>query len=166
MKLPIKCSIWLNSKNIQTEGKKILPQILDIDPIMGSHREIIEINNPTLLIAARKSKMRLDQYLSTLFNLAYISETAYQKLCAEKFKGDREITIPGVGRIDVLCSDRVIEVKNIRHWKGGLGQVLSYGVFYPEHKLTLALTPDSKNCYKEEVINKVCNKYGVEVIYL
>ena len=166
MELPIKCSVWLESPNIEVEGKKILPQIIDIEPIMGSHRKIIEVHNPTIIAASRRSRMRLDQYLSTLFNLAYAKEFAYRDMCQYKYGGKTEVTVPGIGRIDVLTDDRVIEVKNIQTWKGGLGQVLSYSEFYPNHTPTLALTPNSKSNYSPELIEKICNKFGVEVVFL
>ncbi len=166
MELPIKCSVWLESPNIETVGKKILPQVLDIEPIMGKHRTIIEVNNPTLITAAKRSRMRLDQYLSTLFNLAYAAEFAYRDMCQSKYGGEIEVPIPGVGRIDLLTSDRVIEVKRESRWKSALGQILSYGEYYPNHIPTLALTPDSKSRYDPETIEKICNKFGVEVMYL
>lgn len=166
MELPFKCSIWLNSENIQTEGRKILPQILDIEPIMGNYRTIFEVHNPALILAAKRSRMRLDQYLSTLFNLAYSREYAYRDLCCSKFNGTPEVVIPGIGRVDVLTADKIIEVKDIRLWKGAIGQILVYSQFYPNHQPTIALTPNPKNRYEIGTIKQICEKLGIEVIEL
>ena len=166
MEFPIKSNVWLESPNIKTEGKVIKPQILNIKPIVGRFKSTIEISNPTILTAAKRSRMRLDQYLSTLFNLAYAKEFAYRDMCQEMYGGQTEVPIPGVGRIDVLTSDRIIEVKALSKFKHSIGQVLVYSEYYPNHKPTIALTPDSKSKYDPEMIETICNKLGIDVIFL
>jgi len=52
--------------------------------------------------------------------------------------GDIEVETP-YGYIDLLTEDRLIEVKVFNNWKHALGQVLSYGKFYPERQKTIYL---------------------------
>lgn len=43
----------------------------------------------------------------------------------------REVYTP-VGFIDILLPDTVVEIKNFARWKHALGQVLAYGLHYPD----------------------------------
>jgi len=52
--------------------------------------------------------------------------------------GLTEVTTPA-GRIDLLTDTEIIEVKRVKDWKAGLGQVLVYSGFYPEHQKRLHL---------------------------
>lgn len=47
-----------------------------------------------------------------------------------------EVTTPA-GRIDVLTPKLIIEAKAIRSWKAGIGQLVSYGAYFPDRKLVL-----------------------------
>ncbi|CAN0432261.1 unnamed protein product, partial [Pylaiella littoralis] len=58
-------------------------------------------------------------------------------LCT-RLGGLPEVLTPS-GSIDVLTKTEVIEVKHYRSWKGGLGQVISYGVHFPFRKKRLHL---------------------------
>ena len=42
-----------------------------------------------------------------------------------------EVPVP-CGRIDVLTDSEIIEVKEAKGWKGAIGQIISYGIYYPE----------------------------------
>lgn len=132
---------------------------------MGDHRVCVEFNNPTLITAAKRSGMKIYEYLSTIYNLGYVKESGYRDLLQRKYGGLIEVPIPGVGRIDVLTPDKIIEVKNINGWKHSLGQVLAYSTFYPNHQPIIALTP-SKTCYKIEEIERIVNSFGVEIMLL
>lgn len=160
----INVMVYLKSKNISTDFT-ILPQILNIDPIMGDFRTCVKLSNPTIITAAKRSGMKVYEYLSTIYNLGYVKESGYRDMCKRMYGGVTEVVVPGIGRIDVLTADRVIEVKNINLWKSGLGQVLCYTLFYPNHQATLALTP-CKTCYKIEEIERICNLFNVDVIWL
>lgn len=161
---PTKVMVYLKSEHIPTDFT-ILPQILQIDPIMGDHRTCVEIDNPTIFTAAKRSGMRIYEYLSTIYNLEYVKESGYRDMLNRKYGGLIEVPIPGIGRIDVLTPDKIIEVKTVNLWKGGLGQLLVYAIFYPKHQPVLALTP-AKTCYKIEEIERIVNSFGVEIMLL
>jgi hypothetical protein len=57
---------------------------------------------------------------------------------AESVRGVVEVRCPA-GVIDVLTDTEVIEVKQVRAWKGALGQVLVYGDSYPNRQKRLHL---------------------------
>lgn len=44
-----------------------------------------------------------------------------------------------VGRIDCLHTTELVEVKDARYWKHGLGQLLAYSTYHPERKRVLHL---------------------------
>jgi hypothetical protein len=52
--------------------------------------------------------------------------------------GQMEVITPA-GAIDLLTSTTLIEIKHIKHWKSGVGQLLVFGVDYPEHQKRLHL---------------------------
>lgn len=43
------------------------------------------------------------------------------------------------GRIDVLSSNSIWEVKHVKHWHSAIGQILRYSHNYPNHKLGICL---------------------------
>lgn len=43
------------------------------------------------------------------------------------------------GRIDILTPSEVIEVKQVRRYKHAIGQVISYGYYYPQHQKRIHL---------------------------
>jgi hypothetical protein len=90
-------------------------------------------------------------------------EKSVVKRINKSYKGELEVITP-VGRIDILTSNRVIEVKKVEMWKSALGQVLSYGYYYRKRKKILYLygSLDNVNCVE---ILRVCAKYKVEVIF-
>lgn len=66
------------------------------------------------------------------------SEGWYQARLAKKLCGETEVSTP-VGRIDIVTKTEIIELKNAKNWKGAIGQIKSYGKFYPDHKLRIHL---------------------------
>lgn len=77
--------------------------------------------------------------------------------------GQVEVLTPA-GKIDLLTSTHLIEVKRSISWKAALGQVLSYGCFYPSHILRIHLIGSAHSKSKEEIEN-VCRKFNVEVTW-
>ena len=65
------------------------------------------------------------------------------------------------GYIDLLTDTSIIEIKNGDNWKHGLGQLIVYSHFYPNHKKILYLFNIRKN-YK---IDEFCIKYDITVTY-
>jgi hypothetical protein len=80
----------------------------------------------------------------------------------EKLKGSIEVPTP-IGRIDILTDTEIIEIKTFRHWKSAIGQIISYGYFYPTKIKRIHLF-DFKN---ENIITikNICTKYNIKLTY-
>jgi hypothetical protein len=88
-------------------------------------------------------------------------EREVQEYLRRKLEGEVEVETPA-GYIDMLTDSSVIEIKNAKHWKHALGQVLAYGVHYPQLKLEVYLFSDDEGGIEdEELIRKTLEKYGV-----
>lgn len=81
-----------------------------------------------------------------------------------------EVSTP-VGKIDVLTSDELIEIKDAAMWKQGVGQLMAYSFFYPNHVRVLHLYRTSSLCkihYRSNELRyamlKICNYYNIRVI--
>jgi len=66
------------------------------------------------------------------------------------------------GNIDILTKNEIIEVKYIKKWKEALGQVISYGKYYPNHRQRIHLFGGKQNFNSFE-IEKNCASSGVSV---
>lgn len=86
-----------------------------------------------------------------------------ERLCLE-LGGDMEVRTDA-GYIDILTDDTIIEVKEISGWKGALGQVLSYALYYPDRRKAVAFfdVDESKHEFLS-LIRKTYKKYDVELI--
>jgi len=71
-----------------------------------------------------------------------------------KVKIEKEVQTD-VGYIDLLTDDHIIEIKISNNWKHALGQILSYGTFYPNHKKIILLY--SVNDKDDIIYNKTQN---------
>lgn len=99
--------------------------------------------------------------------LRVYSELTVSAKLAEQLDGRTEVETPA-GRIDVLTDSHIIEVKRLEGWKGGLGQLTAYAVYYPHHlqRLHLLVEAIEKNKeFKLEAVRTVCEKVGVELTY-
>ncbi len=77
--------------------------------------------------------------------------------------GSVEVETPA-GFIDVLTSDKIIEVKQEHNWKHELGQIKCYGFYYPTKEKWIYLF-DCKYTNKD-IINNICKFEGVFVKYI
>jgi hypothetical protein len=68
------------------------------------------------------------------------------------------------GVIDVLTKNEIIEIKDVRKWKGGLGQVLVYGRQYSNHKKRLHLF-GKVNEETKQIIENECSYFDVRVTW-
>lgn len=90
-------------------------------------------------------------------------EAIYRDRLAAKLKGKTEVQTPD-GRIDILTTKEVIEVKSASAWKHALGQVLAYGKHYPSRQKRLHLYGElSKD--KLAKIRQHCKLYNVSVTW-
>lgn len=72
-----------------------------------------------------------------------------------------EVNTP-VGRIDCMNSNEIVEIKSAKKWKEGIGQLMSYGYFYPKHRRILHLYGYVKPEVLKNVV-KVCEKIDIRV---
>ena len=147
-------------KNITTEitGIPEFVSVLDKSCVLHSGIELIPLNPETYRGKAKD---------------AWFSEILLSRAIAKKFKGKTEVQVKGVGKIDVLTDQSVIECKTAVNWKNGLGQVLAYGYYYPNRQKWLVLfsvgsdillkqrdnTFDTVNMLNQ--IAEICLSYGV-----
>ena len=89
------------------------------------------------------------------------SERDISRLLAARENGECEVkTLAGF--IDVLTPSVLYEVKTASGWKGALGQVLSYGKYYPDRKLKLYLYGKTSGEQKQ-LIKEQCAAHNVGV---
>ena len=84
----------------------------------------------------------------------------------QKFVG-REVSC-AYGRVDVLLTDWVVELKSANSWKQGIGQLIVYGTCWPEKKLWLHLY--SNICLKRPwkyiaKVEDVCEQLGIRATF-
>lgn len=66
------------------------------------------------------------------------TELWYRDRLAKQLNGQVEVSTPA-GRIDILTDTEVIEIKRASGWKSAIGQIISYGKFYPHHRQRIHL---------------------------
>lgn len=96
-------------------------------------------------------------------SLRVLTEYQISKNLHKKLGGQREV-ITEVGTIDILTKTQIIEVKNVKGWKGGVGQVIIYGDCYPSHEKRLHLFGHA-NSKTKELIEERCLKHGIIVTW-
>lgn len=92
------------------------------------------------------------------------TEAWYRDELARELGGKTEVYIDKVGRIDVLTNTEIIEVKNTKGWKSAIGQIKSYGQYYPKHKMRVHLFGKLTES-KLETIQRVCNLEGITLTW-
>jgi KilA-N domain len=91
-------------------------------------------------------------------SVSYKKEKEIQLLIKKELNVDIEVETPA-GFIDVLTSYCIIEIKEISKWKHAVGQILSYGIFYPEKQKKIILFGEINDM---KIIQKVCDEYDIE----
>jgi hypothetical protein len=91
------------------------------------------------------------------------NESYYRDKLAKKLKGKTEVVIPS-GRIDILTSNEIIEVKRVQNWKGAIGQIMIYSRHYPRHQKRIHLFGDISNVDRQ-MIEKECQNHDVVVTW-
>ncbi|HSA76179.1 MAG TPA: KilA-N domain-containing protein [Nitrosarchaeum sp.] len=90
-------------------------------------------------------------------------EKIIQEKLALELDGVMEVEIK-FGRIDILTSKEIIEVKNYDSWKHALGQIMIYGLSYPKHNKRIHLFDvpfSTKKEYSIEDVRNALKSYGV-----
>jgi len=91
-------------------------------------------------------------------------EKQLQSLLHKKRGGSIEVSTPA-GRIDLLTSRFIIEIKTVKSWKSGLGQLLVYQDYYPSHGLILVLFGACHSSFKK-MVEHHCSKFNIKVEWL
>lgn len=91
-------------------------------------------------------------------------EYEIQQKLNKKLNGTCEVSTK-LGIIDILTNDKIIEIKNMNHWKSALGQILIYSEFYPDHKKCIHLFGIKNNKDLLEEIKNIYLKYNIELTY-
>jgi hypothetical protein len=97
------------------------------------------------------------------FKTNRISEIGIAKTLSKELDGQREVAVPG-GYIDILTADELIEVKAVKAWKTGIGQLMVYSAYYPNHAKRLHLFG---HCNKEVInlIKEHCERLNIRLTY-
>lgn len=90
------------------------------------------------------------------------NEAYYRDTLARTLNGRTEVVTPDGGRIDVMTSREIVEVKHVKHWRSALGQIQSYGYYYPRHQQRIYLFGDL-SCVDRAAVERVCKAHGVRV---
>jgi hypothetical protein len=91
------------------------------------------------------------------------TERRYRDKLHEELGGEKEVVTLS-GKIDLLTPHELIEVKDIRHWKEALGQVLAYGHFYPSHCKRIHLFGATQTAFLQ-MIKDIVSPYGIAVTW-
>jgi hypothetical protein len=76
----------------------------------------------------------------------------------EILKGQTEVNTP-IGKIDILTNTELIEVKKFKSWKAAIGQIISYGYFYPNKNRRIHLFDTGNNDLT--IIKNICIKNNI-----
>lgn len=90
------------------------------------------------------------------------NEFFYQQMLLMKLGGQTEVSTPS-GKIDLLTDEHLIEIKEIRSWKCGIGQLMAYGIYYPNHKKSLFLF-NVNSANNLENVHFVCKNLGINIL--
>ena len=89
------------------------------------------------------------------------SESQISKKLAKRLHGLTEVITPA-GRIDILTSTELIEVKQVKDWKEAVGQVIIYGKYYPSHWNRIHLFGLCHSSYLKLIENH-CQEINIKV---
>lgn len=129
-------------------SKKSLGQLLSATNHFGG---ILYHDNPDYWLETRNSRKTCDMGLLLHKVLKDCSpsksnqpEKEIQLRLKEELNAEDEVLTPA-GRIDLLSKNQLIEIKQVKQWKSGIGQLLCYGQYFPSHQLRLHLFGEHRN---------------------
>ena len=93
-----------------------------------------------------------------------MKKTPYERQIQERlarfyYPCEIEVQTPS-GRVDILTPFLLIEIKETRHWKHGVGQLLAYKQHYPNHQLVLYLFGEAGGNTISQVA-PLCKQQGI-----
>jgi len=112
----------------------------------------------------RINPLNSNRYWNALSNIKpstkISEEKIYQMNLHKTFpKSKIEVETPA-GFIDLLTSTEIIEIKRAINWKNAIGQVISYGFYYPRHKKVIYLFEMKKEF---DHVKEICRSYNIEL---
>jgi hypothetical protein len=116
----------------------------------------------------KTQKSNKERYMSELETLKPSWKQEKEKeillMLQKKLGGEMEVETD-VGFIDLLTEDKIIEVKFSKNWKHAVGQILMYGLSYPNHKKCIYLF-DNEIITTDlgENIEEYCALYNITII--
>lgn len=141
---------------IKQAGRRLAPDSKQLKAIFqdffpnpaseSKHRQQPDINSGDNPRANKQKKKRNESY--------------YRDKLAKSLNGQTEVKVPS-GRIDILTSNQIIEVKHIKKWNAALGQVITYGYHYPNHQKRIHLFGVENNSSKILLIQKQCQEQNI-----
>jgi len=110
------------------------------------------------------------EFLEALSSITPSKSTALEKYYNDKYKdllmAESEVETP-VGRIDLLTSNKIIEIKTASNWKNAIGQILCYGVFFPSHERWLYLfSHEELRGDIKEYMKTICLNHEIKIKYI
>jgi hypothetical protein len=95
-----------------------------------------------------------------------VNETAIiATFCAVNKGFYSEVSLNGLGRVDLKSDKHIVEVKRIDNWKHALGQILVYKTDFIEHQCSLILFGRNICQKRKDRISSVCSKYEVRATF-
>lgn len=176
---PLQHQEWLRACRELTPAElKVLYYIRTADPYSNGVRltaaAIAALEPKAIAKELGVNRSTVSRTLKELVEKGFLPEEAVkQYISPEKQVRDRlfdelggltEVKNPA-GRIDLLTNSEIIEVKKISEWKAGLGQILVYSGFYPEHQKRLHLFGNAKEEKQIFDIAASCLAFNVLVTF-
>ena len=88
-------------------------------------------------------------------------EKEIQIILAKKLNAKIEIETQS-GFIDVMTKESIIEIKEFSKWKGAMGQILSYSIYYPEKEKIIYLFGEIDDLLLP-IIKETYQKYDIKL---
>jgi hypothetical protein len=125
------------------KAMKLLQSLRENPQILG-----LEVNDIPVFLGNRKPK-------------PLTTEKSIQNKLKDQLGGETEVLTTD-GRIDLLTSLEIIEIKHVKAWKSAIGQVLIYGNSYPSHSKRIHLFGCTHGAMKDRIAFH-CEKLGITV---
>ena len=114
-------------------------------------------------IKSLKKKNWLPEWVEVQFREQSNTELTIRNRLKAELGGEVEV-ITAVGRIDLLTTTEIIEIKNINDWKEALGKLLAYEAFFPEHQKRIHLF-GNQDLAKLALAQATCSEFGITVTF-
>lgn len=95
--------------------------------------------------------------------MIHLTEKQYRDYLLTIYPGKTEVNTES-GRIDILTEHELIEVKFLQQWKNAIGQLVSYGSYYPTHQKILVTFGNA--FIDKKTIKQVCNTNNIKYLHL